>query len=169
MRPRSKSFPWNPETNVDKVIVTVLLIIGGVVAAFAIVNGTMPAIERSSSAINTATNQVNDQIKSQIKIINISTNGTAVEVWVKNVGSSVINSVQNSDVFLTSGNNVERLAYSDGSAGAPYWNYSLMGSPDWGPSVTNEIMLHLATLSGGPHQVKIVIPNGISDQSTFGE
>ncbi len=154
----------------DKVIVTVLLIIGGVVAAFAILNGTMPAIERSSSAINTATNQVNDQIKSQIEIINTSTNGTAVEVWVKNVGSSVINTIQNCDVFLTSGNNVERLTYSDGSAAAPYWNYSLMGnSPDWGPSVTSEIVLHLETLSSGPHQVKIVIPNGISDQSTFGE
>jgi hypothetical protein len=155
---------------VDKVIVTVLLIIGGVVAAFAILNGTMPAIERSSSAINTATNQVNDQIKSQIEIINTSTNGTSVEVWVKNVGSSVIHTIQNCDVFLTSGNNVERLAYSDGSATLPYWNYSLMGdSRDWGPSVTNEIVLHLETLSSGPHQVKIVIPNGISDQSTFGD
>ena len=93
----------------DKVIVTVLLIIGGVVAAFAIMNGVYPAIQRSSSAINTATDQVNDQIKSQIEIINISTNGTNVQIWVKNVGASVINSVENSDVFLYSGSTIERL------------------------------------------------------------
>jgi archaellum component FlaG (FlaF/FlaG flagellin family) len=166
-----RSCPRNPEIrNVDKVIVTVLLIIGGVVAAFAVLNGTLPAIQRSSSAMSTATSQVNDQIISQIEIINTSTNGTAVGVWVKNVGTSVIRNVENCDVFLTDGNNVDLLPYGGESATLPYWNYALTGnSAEWRPTVTNEITLHLATLSSGPHQVKIVIPNGIFDQSTFGD
>jgi hypothetical protein len=154
----------------DKIIVTVLLIIGGVIAAFAIMNGVYPALERSSSAINAATDQVNDQIKSQIEIINVSINGTNVQVWVKNVGASVINSVENSDVFLYSGSTIERLSYGDESTPLPYWNYSLAGGgTSWSPAVTSEFILHPASLAGGPYQVKIVIPNGISDQSTFGE
>lgn len=154
----------------DKVIVTVLLIIGGIVAAFAIVNGTIPAMQRSSSAISTASEQVNDQIKSQIEIINISSNESAIQVWVKNVGSSVINNIEYCDVFLASGNNIDRLTYSEENDPLPCWNYNLTGNSSvWGPSVTNEIILQPVALSGGPWQVKIVIPNGISAQSTFGE
>jgi flagellar protein FlaG len=155
----------------DKVIVTVLLIIGGIVAAFSIMNGVYPALERSSSAINSATNQVNDQIKSQIEIINISSNNSVVQVWVKNVGTSFIDSIENSDVFLTDENNIERLAYGNESTPLPYWDYQLKGSnTSWGPTVTNEISIHLASaLTPGTYQVKIVIPNGISDEATFGE
>ncbi len=154
----------------DKIIVTVLLIIGGVIAAFAILNGVYPALERSSSAINTATDQVNDQIKSQIEIINVSTNGTSVQVWVKNVGASVINSIENSDVFLYSGNNTERFTYGNENSQLPYWNYQLAGgTTSWRPAVTSEFILHPVALAGGPYQVKIVIPNGISDQSAFGD
>jgi hypothetical protein len=154
----------------DKVIVTVLLIIGGIVAAFAIVNGTIPAMQRSSSAISAASEQVNDQIKSQIEIINISSNESAIQVWVKNVGNSVINNIESCDIFLTSGNQIDRLTYSEENIPAPCWTYNLTGdSTVWGPSVTNELVLHSFTLSSGPCQVKIVIPNGISTQSTFGE
>jgi len=156
---------------VDKVIVTVLLIIGGVVAAFAIMNGVVPAIERSSSAMNTATDQVNDQIKSQIEIINVSSDASTVQLWVKNVGTSIIGSIENSDVFLTADGDVESFTFSDDSVPAPYWNYQLTGdSTVWRPSVTNQITLHLiAPLAAGWYQVKFVIPNGISDIATFGE
>jgi archaeal flagellar protein FlaG len=154
----------------DKVIVTVLLIIGGVVAAFAIMNGIYPALQRSSSAINTATDKVNDQIKSQIEIINVSTNGTNVQVWVKNVGASMISSIEDSDVFLYSGSNVDRLTYGDETTPLPYWNYGLTGnSTSWGPAVTNQFRLFPAALAGGPYKVKVVIPNGIFDETTFGE
>ncbi len=155
----------------DKVIVTVLLIIGGVVAAFAIMNGVYPAIERSSNAINTATDKVNDQIKSQIEIINISSVDSSVYVWIKNTGASNIGSIENSDVFLTEGVNIENIGYSSDSAPQPYWNYQLTGDHTlWGPTVTNEIMIHLAApLAAGSYQVKFIIPNGIADQATFGE
>ncbi len=154
----------------DKVIVTVLLIIGGIVAAFAIVNGTIPAMQRSSSAISAASEQVNDQIKSQIEIINVSSNESSIQVWVKNVGISVINNIENCDVFLTSGSNIDRLTYDGASIQLPCWSYSLTGNNTvWGPSVTNKIILHPIAISNGPWKVKIVIPNGISAQSTFGE
>jgi len=155
----------------DKVIVTVLLIIGGVVAAFAIVNGIYPALERSSSAINSATDQVNDQIKSQIEIVSVNSSNSTIQVWVKNIGSSTIGSIENSDVFLTCANNIDRLVYGGSEMAQPYWDYELKGvNSTWGPTVTNEFRIHLASpLTTGSYQVKVVIPNGISDQATFGE
>jgi flagellar protein FlaG len=155
----------------DKIIVTVLLIIGGVVAAFAVMNGIYPALQRSSSAINSATDQVDDQIKSQIEIINVSSNQSTVQVWVKNVGTSFIGSVENSDVFVADQLNITRLTYGDANTPLPYWSFQLTGNSTlWGPSVTNEITLHLAApLAPGSYQVKVVIPNGIADEATFGE
>lgn len=154
----------------DKVIVTVLLIIGGVVAAFAIMNGMYPALERSSSAISAATNQVSDQIKSQIKIINVASEGTSVQAWVKNVGASTIAPVENSDVFISNGITTERYIFGD-NATLPYWDYQILGGGTaWGPSVTNQIILHLeAPLTAGLYQLKFVIPNGIFDEATFGD
>jgi archaeal flagellar protein FlaG len=156
---------------VDKVIVTVLLIIGGVVASFAILNGVMPALERSSSAISSATNQVGDQIRSQIEIINVSSSGSTVQLWVKNVGTSDIGSVEYSDVFISHDGNINRIAHGSSGTVLPYWTYQLGGnSTVWGRTVTNEISINLAApLAPGLYQVKVVIPNGISDETTFGE
>jgi archaeal flagellar protein FlaG len=155
----------------DKVIVTVLLIIGGVIASFAILNGVYPALQRSSSAMSAATNQVGDQIRSQIEIINVSNNGSTVQIWAKNVGTSLINNVQYSDVFITHDGNINRITYSADVAPLPYWNYQLGGSGAvWGPAVTNEITVNLdSPLAPGLYKVKVVIPNGISDEATFGE
>lgn len=153
----------------DKVIVTVLLIIGGIVASFAIINGVYPALSRSSDAISSAASQVNNQIESQIEIINVSNNGTTVELWVKNTGSADIGSIENSDVFLSSAGNTDQIVY-DASSTASYWNYRLTeNNTIWGPTVTNEITIYLTSpLPAGTYQVKVVIPNGISDQATFG-
>jgi archaeal flagellar protein FlaG len=156
---------------VDKVIVTVLLIIGGVVSSFAIFNGVYPALSRSSAAINSATDQVGDQIKSQIEIINVNNYGSTVQLWVKNVGTSLIGSAENTDVFISHEGSITRIAYGSEGAPLPYWDYQLTGSSTiWGPTVTNEIAVHLAApLAPGLYQAKVVIPNGISDITTFGE
>jgi flagellar protein FlaG len=155
----------------DKVIVTVLLIIGGVIASFAILNGVYPALQRSSAAISSATDQVGDQIRSQIQIINVSNNGSSLQVWVKNVGTSVIGGAQYSDVFISHDGLISRIVHVADGAPLPYWNSQLAGgSTVWGPTVTNEITINLAApLASGLYKVKMVIPNGISDETTFGE
>jgi hypothetical protein len=155
----------------DKVIVTVLLIIGGVVASFAIFNGVYPALQRSSSAINSASDQVSDQMKSKIEIINVSNNASIVQIWVKNVGTLAIGSVENSDIFINHDGSINRIAHGNGGDPLPYWNYQLQGTSSiWGPTVTNEININLASpLAPGLYKLKMVIPNGISDETTFGE
>ena len=155
----------------DKVIVTVLLIIGGVIASFAILNWVFPALQRSSSAISSATDQVGDQIRSQIEIINVSDNGSTLQIWAKNVGTTSIGSVEYSDVFIGDQTNITRIGHGAGGDPLPYWDYQLGGNNTiWGPTVTNEITVHLVSpLAAGLYKAKVVIPNGISDETTFGE
>ena len=101
-KPRFSSCHWYPETRImDKVIVTVLLIIGGVVAAFAIFNGVYPALERSSSAINSR-HQIrsDDQIKSQIEIINVSSKDPPSRSGSRMLALRPSLPVENSDVFI---------------------------------------------------------------------
>ncbi len=145
-----------------------LLIIGGVVASLAVFNGLYPAITRSSSAITNATTAVSDRIQSRIEIIQVTNNGTAVQAWVKNVGSSDIPSIEHSDIFFGPTGNFSRLTYEGQTP--TYWDYQLEGNQsDWTQTVTLRITIHLSSpLTAGTYLVKVVIPNGISDQTTFG-
>jgi len=156
-------------TVIDKIIVTVMLIMGGVVAAFAVFNGVYPAVQRSSAAINSASDTVNDRLKTQIEIIQVADNGTTVEVWIKNVGSTEIGSIPNSDVFFGPQDSFSRIAYGDVSSPLPYWNYQLEGNNSrWTAAVTNRIVLHLAAPPPpGTYMVDVIMPNGISDETAF--
>ena len=154
----------------DKIIVTVMLIIGGVVAAFAVFNGIYPAIERSGSAITSASDSLNDRIKSDIRIIQVNDNGTTVDAWVKNVGSSDILTVENSDIFFGPQGDFTRIPYGNISSPLPYWSYQIEGTDSqWRPTDTNKIVIHLAALPPpDTYILKVIIPNGIFDETVFG-
>lgn len=145
-----------------------MLIIGGVVASLAVFNGLYPAITRSGTAITSATAAVSDRIESRIEIIQVANNDTTVQAWVKNVGSSDIPSIERMDIFFGPTSNFSRLTY--GGQTPTYWDYQLEGSQsDWTQTVTLRITIHLSSpLTTGNYLLKVVIPNGISDQITFG-
>jgi archaeal flagellar protein FlaG len=151
----------------DKAIVTVLLIISGVVAALAIFNGVMPAIDRSQSAIVDATNKATDRIGSRISIIEAGASGSQVKVWVKNVGTTVIDSISQSDVFLTSSTDVEIIPY--GGASTPRWEYTLVGEQTaWEQAGTVAIVIYLSDAPGsGTYLFRMVLPNGVCDETYF--
>jgi len=115
-----------------------------------------------------ATTKVSERIESRIDIIQVGDNTTDVDVWVKNVGTADIDSIERSDVFFGPTDNFTRVTY--GGETPPYWNYQLEGNnSEWKPTVTLKITIYLASsLSPGTYLVKVVIPNGISDQTTFG-
>lgn len=144
-----------------------MLIIGGVVASLAVFNGLYPAITRSSSAITSATTAVSDRIESRIEIIQVTDNSSVVQVWVKNVGSSDIPSIERSDIFFGPTSNFSRVTY--GGETPSYWDYQLEGSQsDWSQAVTLRITIHMSSpLTADTYLLKVVIPNGISDQTTF--
>ena len=87
--------------------------------------------------------------------------------WVKNVGTSIIDNVQYGDVFYGLNDNFDRVTY--GGVSPPFWNYQLEGDNSrWGQTVTLRVTVHLAsTPSAGTYLVKMVIPNGIFDETTF--
>ena len=154
----------------DKIIVTVMLIIGGIVAAFAVFNGIYPAVQRSGAAISSAADSMNDRIKSDIRIIQVNENGTTVDAWVKNIGSSEIVTVENSDIFFGPEGNFQRIPYGTSSSTLPYWSFQLeVTDSQWGPTDTNKIVIHLASSpSPATYILKVIIPNGIFDETVFG-
>jgi hypothetical protein len=147
-----------------------MLIIGGVVASFAIFNGIYPAVQRSGAAIISASDTMNDRIQSDIRIIQVNVNATTADAWVKNVGSSEIDAVSNSDVFFGPEGDFSRIPFGNSTSPLPYWNYQLEGTDSqWRPTDTIDITIHLASLSTpDTYMLKVIIPNGIFDQTTLG-
>jgi hypothetical protein len=97
----------------------------------------------------------------------VSYSGTYVYVWVKNVGTTYIDSIERSDVFCGPSDNFSRITY--GGTETPNWTYSLEGGyARWEPAVTCEITITLADApSADDYMVKVVIPNGIYDETMF--
>lgn len=154
----------------DKIIVTVMLIIGGIVAAYATFNAVYPAIERTGSAISSASDTMNDRITSDIEIIQINDDATTIYAWVKNIGTSEILGIENSDVFFGTESDFLRIPFGSTGSALPYWNYQIQGTENrWTTSCTNEIMIYLASSpTPGTYTFKFAIPNGIFDETSFG-
>jgi hypothetical protein len=153
----------------DKVIVTVMLIIAGLTAAFAVFNSVYPAVERSGQSISSAADAISDRITSRIEIIQVSDANTFVDAWAKNVGSSRIIGIEHSDIFLGADGETSTIPFGDGASPLPYWSYQFEGNnTQWGQAVTNRITIHLAeSLQPGVYSFKMVLPNGISAETSF--
>ena len=153
----------------DKIIVTVLLIIAGLTAAFAVFNSVYPAVQRSSQSMSDAADDISDRITSRIEIIQVGAIDASVDAWVKNIGSSRILGIENSDVFFGVAGNVSRISYGDEDSPLPYWSYQLEGNyTSWEQTATNAITIHLAaSLEPDVYSFKIVLPNGNFDETSF--
>lgn len=167
----------------DKTITTVFLIIASVVAAVLVFNAVYPAIGQGSEALLAMTNRVDERMKSQIEIIHMSgeldasqwwqdANGDGdfdVFVWVKNVGTRRIVPIENLDVFFGPEGNFARIPHRSKAGGVfPYWEGQVENGADWSPTGTVKITLHLSGIpASGRYFIKIVIPNGVSDEDFF--
>lgn len=97
----------------------------------------------------------------------MSDNTSTVETWVKNVGTTTIDDIGRCDVFYGPDDNFSRIDYGGGTP--PYWDYQLEGGySEWQQAVTCKITVHLASPpSADTYLMKVVIPNGIYDSTTF--
>jgi archaellum component FlaG (FlaF/FlaG flagellin family) len=154
----------------DKVMVTVLLLIAGVVCSMVLLNAVYPAITGSSGAIVDAASKVDDRIRSNIAIIQIADSDANDEVyiWIKNVGASSIGGISQSDVFFGLQGNFVRIPF-DVQTPKPYWLYTIENDTRWGPGATLKITIHytgdLEHLK--EYYFKMVTPNGISAQDYY--
>lgn len=148
----------------DKVITTMLLIVAGVICTVLVINAVYPAVNRSNAAMVSIAEKANDRVQSNIEIIQTANEGNDVYIWVKNVGASRITTMEQSDIFFGEVGNFERIPYGEGS---PHWSYEIENDSEWMPMATLKIIIHLSSPPPGTYFVKVIIPNGISDEHTF--
>ena len=155
----------------DKAITTALLIIAGVVCMIFVFNSVYPMINRSSQAMVSMAEQVDERMKSRINIVHAanSADHTHVYLWVKNVGTQRILATQESDLFFGQEDDFERIPYvSDAGGGYPSWNFTLENDVEWVTSATLKITITYGSDPGaGTYFSKFIIPNGISDDFYF--
>lgn len=152
----------------DKTIVTALLIIAGVVSAVLVFNTIYPAAVQSGDALTSRQRRIDERLQSQIEIIHATgeSDNSDVSVWVKNVGSLRISAIERCDVFFGPEGDFASIPYNEGK---PHWEYELENSTRWDPSATLKIIIRYGDTypSAGRHFLKVVIPNGISDEYYF--
>ena len=155
----------------EKAITTALLIIAGVVSMIFVFNSVYPMVNRSNQAMVSMAEQVDERMKSRINIVHgaNSANRTSVYLWIKNVGTQRILSVENSDLFFGQENNFDRIPYKDDAGGAyPQWDYTLENDTQWQTSATLKVTITFSSDPGtGTYYAKFIIPNGISDDFYF--
>jgi len=156
---------------VDKAITTSLLIIAGVVCMIFVFNSVYPMINRSSQAMVSMAEQVDERMKSRINIVHAanSANRTEVYLWVKNVGTQRIVTIEDSDLFFGQEDDFNRIPHeSDAGGSLPSWNYTLENDVEWLTSATIKVTITYGSDPGtGLYFAKFIIPNGISDDFYF--
>jgi archaellum component FlaF (FlaF/FlaG flagellin family) len=149
----------------DKVIVTAMLLVAGVVSAVFMFKSIFPVVTQSSDAMTSMERRMNNQLQTQIQIVHAVQTGSNVELWVKNVGSLRIDGLDIADLFFGPEGNFTRIAYA---AGTPNWQYVVENGTDWDPTTTIRITIFGYTpLDPGRYFVKLVLPSGVSDQYFF--
>lgn len=164
----------------DKVITSMLLLIAAIVATVTVINAVLPAIQRTSSDIATASDVVGTRLRSDVRIV--ETAGVAgqdyVQIWAKNVGASTIPALEKIDVFFGETDDFGRIGYdSEDTCPNPSlpprsencWQYTLENDDEWAPYATLRITIYLTyDLEADMDYVStIVLPNGIIASKVF--
>jgi archaellum component FlaF (FlaF/FlaG flagellin family) len=156
---------------VDKAITTALLIVAGVVCMIFVFNSVYPMINRSSEAMVSMAEQVDERMKSRINIVHAANNSTRTEVylWIKNIGTQRIVNVEASDLFFGEEDNFDRVPYyTDAGETYPRWIFELENDTAWETSATIKVTITYSSDPGaGTYFSKFIIPNGISDDYYF--
>jgi archaellum component FlaF (FlaF/FlaG flagellin family) len=156
---------------VDKAITTALFIIAGVVCMIFVFNSVYPTINRSSQAMVSMAEKVDERMKSRISIVHAanSSDNTSVYLWVKNVGTQRIVDVEASDLFFGKEDDFERIPYvANAGLSYPRWTYNVENDSKWQTSATLKITItYSSVLTSGTYFAKFIIPNGISDEYYF--
>lgn len=145
----------------DKVIVTALLVIAGIISAITFFNAVYPAVGQSGDALAAMEGRVDERLKTQVKIIYGAQSNGDVLIWAKNIGSLTVKAPEASDLFFGPEGNFARIPYG---IGTPHWEYVVENANDWSPSHTLQIrIVGFSPLDPGRYYTKLVLSNGISD------
>lgn len=155
----------------EKAITTALLIIAGIICSVFLFNSVYPMVSRSSQAMVSMMEKVDERMKSCIRVVHAANTSDrkTIYIWVKNVGTARITSIEESDVFFGQEGNFSRIPYlEDAGSSYPRWEYNLENDTEWGPGATLKITItYDADPGAGTYFIKIVTPNGTSDEYYF--
>ncbi len=155
----------------DKAITTTLLIIAGVVCMIFVFNSVYPMVNRSSAAMVSMADKVDDRMKSRVSIVHAanSADRQTVYLWIKNVGTSRIVAMEEADVFFGQEYDFERIPHVGDAGGSyPRWSYTIENDTEWRSGATLKITITYDSDPGaGTYYAKLVIPNGMSDEYFF--
>lgn len=167
----------------DKAITTAFMVIVSVVVSVMIYNTVYPAVVQSSNSVINMRTRMDDRLRSQIEIIHATaeldqdgvwqdTNGDGRFngfVWLKNIGSSRISAVGQTDLFFGPEGNFARIPHEEHAGGAyPYWTWDVENDESWDPTTTVKVTIHYSSpLSTGRYFVKAVLANGLSFEYFF--
>ncbi|MCJ7604635.1 MAG: hypothetical protein MUO19_01195 [Dehalococcoidales bacterium] len=131
-------------------------------------NSVYPMVNRSSQAMVSMAEQVDQRMKSRINIVHAANtaNRISVYLWIKNVGTQRITTIDDCDLFFGQENDFERVPHTDDAAGGyPQWDFTLENDTEWVTSATLKITITSSSDPGaGTYFTKFIIPNGISDE-----
>ena len=90
-------------------------------------------------------------------------------LWIKNTGTITIDDVPSTDVFIGHDGDWTRIDNSLYAGGAyPSWDYVVENSSEWTQASTLKIEISYANpFTSGEYRIKIIIPNGLSDEYEF--
>ena len=148
-------------------ITTAMLVIASLIAAIALINAVMPALGKSASALSSANSEAAKRIRTDIDVIYATgnTSGT-ITIWVKNVGTQTIRSVESSDIIIIKPNGVSRLSYVSGCS-SECWDYTLEdNASSWSTAVTVKFTV-TTTVATGSYSVSVAAPNGVTAVKDF--
>jgi flagellar protein FlaG len=147
----------------SETIVTALFLIAAVVAAGVLINAVFPVISRTTETFGSVSHSADNQIRTDIKIVNYFAKTPAAEIWLKNIGSSRISSseLDESDVFIGEVGNFTRSSLIG--------HYDLDVGQWWDPGETLHITLSSGNVpaAGGMAYFAIVLPNGVKRSVEF--
>lgn len=152
----------------DRVIVTGLLIIAGVITAVILLGVLSTSVEETAGTIKTTVKQADAQTKSGITILQVLTNGngTQLDIWVKNTGSTQIQPLENVDVFLMDieGSWGDYITYLPGGpiGGENTWRVLSNVGLKWNPGDTFQLRVSLPVnpvLNDTGYNISITTPD----------
>ena len=154
----------------DKVIVTALLVIAGVTAAALVVTTLTPIVGKSSRSVVESQKDMSLRIQTDITVIQVHSNtATTTKAWVKSVGNSNVDFIEQSDLFITSVDRSLFIPLTNGSGIDNNWKTDKTGSWTKGETVEFEMTLNNANplVKGTTYVFSFSTPNGIASEYEF--
>jgi hypothetical protein len=134
-------------------------------------NSVYPMVNRSSQAMVSMAEKVDERMKSRINIVHAAStaNRTTVYLWAKNIGTQRIIGIEDCDLFFGQESSLQRIPYAGEVEDTyPQWDYILENDTEWTTSATLKIIITFSSDPGaGTYFAKFIIPNGISDEYYF--